>query len=44
MAMTEESFERLQDVIESAGELEKRGKFSDLVDNSYVKAVYASLS
>lgn len=44
MAMTEESFERLQDVIESAGELAKRGKFSDLVDNSYVKAVYASLS
>ncbi|MDE6059307.1 MAG: ABC transporter substrate-binding protein [Clostridia bacterium] len=44
MAMTEESFERLQNIMETAGELETRGKFTDLVDNSYVKAIYASLS
>lgn len=43
MAMTEESFERLQDIIQSAGELPKRADFSLFVDNSYVKEVYASL-
>ncbi len=44
MAMTEASFNRLQDIIESAGELETRGSFEKLVDNHYVNAVYASLS
>ena len=43
MAMTEASFERLQDIIESAGELERRAEFSALVDNTYVKEVYAAL-
>ncbi len=43
MAMTEASFERLQDIIESAGELERRADFDDLVDNSYVKEVFAQL-
>lgn len=43
MAMTEESFERLQDIIESAGELERRADFAALVDNSYVREVYAAL-
>ncbi len=43
MAMTKESFERLQDVIEEAGELPSRGDFDRLVDNRYVKEVYASL-
>lgn len=43
MAMTEASFNRLQDIIESAGELEKRGNFSDLVDNSYVNKVYKNM-
>ncbi len=43
MAMTEQSFNRLQDIIESAGELSSRGKFSDLVDNSYVNEVYKNL-
>ncbi len=43
MAMTEESFERLQDIIQSAGELPERADFSLFVDNSYVKEVYASL-
>lgn len=36
-AMTEESFNRLQDVISSAGELEKRASFSDVVDNSFAE-------
>lgn len=35
--MTEESFNRLQDVISSAGELEKRASFSDVVDNSFAE-------
>lgn len=43
MAMTEASFERLQDIIESAGELDRRADFDALVDNSYVKEVYAQL-
>ncbi len=43
MAMTKESFDRLQDVIEEAGELPERGEFEKLVDNRYVKEVYASL-
>ncbi len=43
MAMTEASFERLQDIIERAGELDRRAEFSDLVDNSYVKEVFAAL-
>ena len=43
MAMTEQSFDRLQDIIESAGELESRADFAKLVDNTYVKEVYAAL-
>ena len=43
MAMTEASFTRLQDIIESAGELPSRAEFGKLVDNSYVKEVYATL-
>ncbi len=43
MVMTEESFNRLQDIIESAGELPKRAEIGLFVDNSYVKEVYASL-
>ena len=43
MAMTEASFNRLQDIIEEAGELPSRAEFSKLVDNSFVKEVYASL-
>ena len=42
--MTQASFERLQDIIESAGELDRRADFNALVDNSYVKEVYAQLS
>ncbi len=40
LMMTEASFNRLQDVIENAGELEKRVSMSKLVDNSYANAVY----
>lgn len=43
MAMTEASFTRLQDIIESAGELPSRAEFGKLVDNSYVKEVYTML-
>ncbi len=43
MAMPEESFERLQDVIAEAGELPERVNFASLVDNSYVNEVYAAM-
>ncbi len=43
MTMTEAAFGRLQDIIENAGELEKRADFSALVDTSYSSAVYAAL-
>ncbi len=43
MVMTKESFERLQDIIASAGELPQRADYSLFVDNSYVKEVYAAL-
>lgn len=40
LCMTEESFNRLQDIIENAGELESRVEFSKLVDNSYATAIF----
>ena len=40
MAMKESSFERLQDIIESAGELERRVDFDDLVLTETAHAVY----
>ena len=40
LSMTEESFNRLQDVIEGAGELTRRAKLDELVDNTYAKKVY----
>ena len=43
MTMTEAAFERLQDIIERAGELERRVDVQDLVDTSYSSAVYAQL-
>ena len=43
MAMTKESFERLQDIIGSAGELTRRVNYEDLTDNTYVREVYAAL-
>ncbi len=44
MAMSEAAFERLQNIIESAGELTARVKFADIVDNGYAKKALASLS
>ncbi len=43
MAMPEESYERLLDIIESAGELDSRVEFNKVVDNSLVKDVYSKL-
>ena len=43
MELTEASFKRLQDIIQSAGELPKRAAFADLVDNRYVKEEYEKL-
>ena len=40
LTMTEESFNRLQDIIDEAGELEKRESMSKLVNNSYADKVY----
>ena len=43
LSMTEDSFNRLQDIIENAGELEKRMQMNKLVDNSYAKKVYGEI-
>ncbi len=40
MAMTENALNRLQDIIDNAGELPKRVEFNKLVDNTYAQAVY----
>lgn len=40
LSMTEDSFNRLQDIIENAGELQKRVQMQQLVDNAYAKKVY----
>ena len=40
MAMSKESFDRLQDIIENAGELPKRVEFSKLVNVSRANAAY----
>lgn len=37
---TEESFERLQDVMQNAGELESRAPFNKIVDNSIAKEIF----
>ncbi len=41
--MTEDSFSRLQDIMESAGELSGRVEFSELVDNSFAQAAVAGV-
>ncbi len=43
LKMTEESFDRLQDIIEAAGELRYRVEFGLFVDNSYVDEVLQTL-
>ena len=43
LSMTAESFTRLQDVIENAGDLERRVALNELVDNSYATKVYGEV-
>ena len=43
LTMTKESFDRLQDIIENAGELERRAELDELVDNSYASKVYKEI-
>ncbi len=43
LSVTEDSFNRLQDVIEGAGELTRRAQMSELVNNSYAKKVYGEV-
>ena len=43
LSMTEDSFNRLQDIIENAGELTRRAKMSELVNNSYADKVYGEI-
>ncbi len=43
LSMTEASFNRLQDIIENAGELSRRATLSELVNNDYAKKVYAEV-
>lgn len=43
LTMTEDSFNRLQDIIENAGELEKRVQMNKLVNNSYAQKVYGEI-
>ncbi len=43
LSMTEDSFERLQDIIENAGELTRRAKLHELVNNEYANKVYGEI-
>ena len=43
LSMTEDSFTRLQNIIENAGELERRVQMNELVNNVYAKKVYAEV-
>ena len=43
LTMTESSFNRLQDIIENAGELSRRAEMNDLVDNSFAQKVYGEI-
>ena len=43
LTMTADSFTRLQDIIENAGELTRRASLNELVDNQYAKAVYQEI-
>ncbi len=43
LSMTEDSFTRLQDIIDYAGELERRVALSELVDNGYAKKAYQAV-
>lgn len=43
MTVSEESFNRLQDIIEGAGELQRRASLTELVDNRYAQKVYGEV-
>ena len=43
LSMTEDSFHRLQDIIENAGELERRAQMRELVNNTYAEKVYGEV-
>ncbi len=43
LSMTEDSFTRLQDIIDYAGELERRATLAELVNNDYAKKVYKEI-
>lgn len=43
LTMTADSFTRLQDIIENAGELTRRANLNELVDNQYAKTVYQEI-
>ncbi len=43
MMVTEAGFNRLQDIIEGAGELQRRATLTELVDNSYAQKVYKTI-
>lgn len=43
LTMTETSFNRLQDIIENAGELSRRAQMHELVNNTYAKKAYEEI-
>ncbi len=43
LSMTEDSFTRLQDIIEGAGELQRRATLDELVNNTYAQKVYKEI-
>ena len=43
MMVTEAGFNRLQDIIEGAGELQRRATLTELVDNSYAQKAYKTI-
>ena len=44
MTMTEEAFARLQDIIDNAGELQRRAELSELVDTARSRRIYEQLN
>ena len=43
LTMTEASFNRLQDIIDNAGELDRRAQMNELVNNTYASKVYGEI-
>ena len=41
--MQESGFNRLQDIIDNAGELSRRAQMNELVDNSYADSAYKEI-